>query len=137
MGSIFITMPGPPPYGASSVVRCLSVAQVAQIHRLKSGESLFLRALEHAFPEHALANAGKNGENLDFQSISIKGITTDASKCPKSALDKKDAPAVRAAASRAGFSVLVLKVAVVVGSSLDGHHALFLCVVADLRSEDD
>ena len=61
-----------------------------QIHRLKGGETLFLRALEHAFAQHALANAGKNGENLDFQRISLKGITDDASKCSKFALNKKD-----------------------------------------------
>jgi hypothetical protein len=40
-----------------------------QVHRFKSGEIFFLRAFKHAFPEHALANAGKNRENLDFQSI--------------------------------------------------------------------
>ena len=41
----------------------------AQIDRFESCESFFLRTLEHAFTKHPLTNAGKNGENLNFQRI--------------------------------------------------------------------
>jgi hypothetical protein len=49
-------------------------------------------AIKHAFSEHALANAGKNGKNLDSQSAPIKGSAVEASKCSKSARNKKDHP---------------------------------------------
>ena len=74
----------------------------SQIHRFQNDKTFFLRALEDAFAQHALANAGKNGKNLNSQSVSIKGIPDGASKCSKFALQEKDLPPARVKVSKRG-----------------------------------